>query len=73
MFNKATPINEEIKLSGIPYKPVISLPLYRNDMNLPIGVQFSAEFANEWALYTIVGELERARPWVNSKLEVAST
>ncbi len=65
----ATPNTQLFNQTG---QPAISLPLYRNEMNLPIGVQFAAEFGNEWTLYTIASELERARPWAGLKPDMAS-
>ncbi|WP_037493578.1 amidase [Sneathiella glossodoripedis] len=56
----ATPNTQLFNQTG---QPAISLPLHWNEAGLPIGVQFAAEFGNEWALYTIASELERSMPW----------
>ncbi|MEH6494913.1 MAG: amidase family protein [Pseudomonas marincola] len=63
----ATPNTQLFNQTG---QPAISLPLYRNAEGLPIGMQFAAEFGNEWALYTIASQLEQAKPWAALKPEM---
>src|SRR5579875_2151864 len=48
-------------------QPAISLPLYWNAQNLPIGVTFGARFGREDTLFQLAGELERAQPWSTRK------
>jgi Asp-tRNA(Asn)/Glu-tRNA(Gln) amidotransferase A subunit family amidase len=38
-------------------------PLWWNEQGLPIGVQFTAAFGDEETLFSLAGQLERARPW----------
>ena len=45
-------------------QPSMSLPLHWTD-GLPIGVQFTARYADEALLFRLGGQLERARPWVD--------
>ena len=45
--------------------PAMSVPLYWNTDNLPIGVHFVGRFAREDTLFRLAGQLERARPWFN--------
>ncbi|MBL4906697.1 MAG: amidase, partial [Sneathiella sp.] len=75
LLNKALETLAEDALSATPNtqlfnqtgQPAISLPLHRNAAGLPIGVQFAAEYGNEWALYRIASQLEAAKPWISEK------
>lgn len=44
-------------------QPAMSVPLWWNDQGLPVGVHFTAAFADEETLFSLAGQLERARPW----------
>ncbi|HET6812064.1 MAG TPA: amidase [Acidimicrobiales bacterium] len=44
-------------------EPAISLPLYRTEAGLPIGVQVVAPMGGEDLLFRLAGQLEQARPW----------
>jgi amidase len=44
-------------------QPAISLPLFWNSSNLPIGVQLVADFGREDLLIRVAAQLEQARPW----------
>jgi amidase len=50
-------------MQNITGEPAISLPLYWNKANLPIGVQLVAPWGREDLLIRIAGQLEQARPW----------
>jgi amidase len=43
--------------------PAMSVPLYWNRDNVPIGVQFAAPFGAEATLFRLAAQLEKARPW----------
>lgn len=43
--------------------PAISLPLYWDENNLPIGTQFAAAYGREDLLLRIARQLEQASPW----------
>ncbi|MCR9270283.1 MAG: amidase [Hyphomonadaceae bacterium] len=45
--------------------PAMSVPLHWSDENLPIGMMFGARTGNEWELYQLAGQLERAAPWAH--------
>ena len=69
-------INPIIKF--IPYEaicnvtgqPAISIPLYWNAKNIPIGAQFIGKFGDESTLFNIAGQLEEIRPWKSRIPEV---
>jgi amidase len=46
-------------------QPAMSVPLYWNSQQLPVGVMFSADTAREDLLFRLAGQLERAKPWFN--------
>ncbi|MEM9841599.1 MAG: amidase [Pseudomonadota bacterium] len=47
--------------------PAMSVPLHWTDENLPIGMMFGARCGEEWALYQLAGQLERAAPWAHRR------
>lgn len=50
-------------LFNVTGQPAMSVPLYWNANNLPIGSQLVGRFGDEATLFRIAGQLERARPW----------
>lgn len=48
-------------------QPAMSVPLFWNTDNIPIGVQFAARFGDEATLFQLAGQLEQARPWTNHR------
>jgi amidase len=44
-------------------QPAMSVPLFWNKENLPIGVQFIARYGEEDVLFQLAAQLERTRSW----------
>ncbi|WP_079477747.1 amidase [Halobacillus salinus] len=51
-------------------QPAMSVPLYWNDENLPIGSHFMAPFGDEATLFQLARQLEEARPWWSKYKEI---
>jgi len=48
----------------------MSVPLYWNEHNLPVGSQFIAPFAREDLLLQLAAQLEQAQPWFDRYQEI---
>ena len=51
------------QLANITGQPAMSVPLYWNRDNLPLGVQFIAPSGEEAVLFRLASQLEKAQPW----------
>jgi len=58
------PFTQNANLSG---NPCMSVPLFWNEGNLPIGSMFSAKWGDEMTLFKLAGQLEKAKPWFNRR------
>jgi amidase len=50
-----------------PGLPSMSVPLFWNAAEIPIGIMLSGQLGDEATLFQLAGQLERARPWANRK------
>jgi amidase len=55
------------RTQNITGQPAMSVPLYWNEANVPIGVQFAGKFGCEAMLFRLAAQLEQARPWTTRK------
>ena len=58
--SKAFPFTPPFNFSG---QPSLSLPLEMDDDGLPIGMMFTARFADEATLLRLAAQLEKEAPW----------
>jgi len=54
-------------IANVTGAPSISLPLAWSDDGLPIGMAFTARFADETTLVRIASQLEEAKPWFDRR------
>ena len=59
------------QLANAAGNPAMSVPLYWNDAEVPIGVQFIARMDDEATLFRLAGQLEAARPWFQRRPKLA--
>jgi amidase len=54
-------------------QPAMSVPLYWNEDNLPVGTHFVGRFGDEATLFRLAGQLEAARPWAGRRPPVSAS
>jgi amidase len=50
----------------------MSMPLFWNSDNLPIGTHFMGRFGDEATLFRLAAQLEAARPWTHRRPPVSA-
>ncbi|PML50021.1 amidase [Vibrio lentus] len=58
-------------IENVAGNPAMSVPLYWNKQNLPVGSHFSAARGNDRLLFELAYQLESAKPWANKKAPIA--
>jgi amidase len=53
-------------------QPAMSVPLYWNSDDLPIGSHFIGRFGDEATLFRLAAQLEEARPWAGRRPSVSA-
>jgi amidase len=59
-------------LFNVSGQPAMSVPLYWNAQNLPIGVHVVAKYGDEATLFRVASQLEQARPWMSRRPPVSA-
>lgn len=59
-------------LFNITGQPAMSVPLYWNSADLPIGVHFVGRYGDEATLFRLAGQLEMVRPWKDRRPPISS-
>jgi amidase len=71
-FTRAAEFIGFTPICNITGQPAMSVPLFWNDDNLPVGSQFIGRFGDEATLFRLAAQLEEARPWANRRPAICS-
>jgi len=55
------------EIQNVTGQPAMSVPLFWNENDVPIGVQFAGRFGDEATLFRLGAQLEKVRPWIDRK------
>jgi amidase len=50
----------------------MSIPLFWNEDNLPVGTHFNGRFGDEATRFRLAAQLEEARPWADRRPPVSA-
>jgi len=70
MAGKFSPITAIFNISG---QPAASVPVYWNDVGLPIGVQIVTKFGDEGTLFQLAAQMEETVNWQAKLPEILMT
>jgi amidase len=71
-FNRAADFVPFTPLQNATGQPAMSVPLYWNGDDLPIGTHFAARYGDEAMLFRLAAQLEEARPWAHRRPPVSA-
>lgn len=63
----ANSFNPFTRIQNLTGQPAMSVPLFWNEDDVPIGVHFAGRFGDEATLFRLAAQLEDAKSWVDRK------